>query len=142
MKISARNTLRGKVGRIVPGAVNTEVDIVLDSGQTIAAVVTNKSAEALGLAAGRAVVAVVESSSVLVMTGGSDAQLSARNVLPGKVGHIHNGQVNSEVAIALPGGTTIHATITHDAVEKLGLQEGIAARAVFKASSVILGVAA
>jgi molybdate transport system regulatory protein len=48
--------------------------------------------------------------------------------------------VSSEVAIVLPRGTTVYATITHEAVTELGLKEGAAASAVIKSSSVILGV--
>jgi molybdate transport system regulatory protein len=50
--------------------------------------------------------------------------------------------VNAEVTIALPGGAEVHSTITHGAVDELGLKEGAAASAVFKASAVILGVPA
>ncbi len=141
MKISARNVLNGTVDKIVPGAINSEVDITLGSGSRIVAVVTNGSVQALKLAAGKPVIALIKASSVLVMTDQSGVTLSARNVLPGKISKVSNGPVSSEVAIAMPGGVTIHATITHDAVNELGIREGMPASAVFKASAVILGVA-
>ena len=50
------------------------------------------------------------------------------------------GAVNSEVVIALAGGGSVAATITNESVDVLGLEEGAAATALFKASSVILGV--
>jgi molybdate transport system regulatory protein len=50
------------------------------------------------------------------------------------------GAVNAEVAIALPGGGTIAATVTCDSAEELGLAAGMPATALFKASSVIVGV--
>lgn len=142
MKISARNILNGKVDKVISGAVNSEIDIVLGSGDKIVAIVTNGSAQSLGLAAGKAVIALVKASSVLVMTDSSGITLSARNVLTGKVSKVSNGPVSSEVSIALHGGVAIHATITHDAVNELGIREGLTASAVFKASAVILGVAA
>jgi molybdate transport system regulatory protein len=142
MKISARNVFNGKVEKIVPGAINSEVDIVLNSKDKIVAVVTNTSAQNLKLAAGKDVIALIKASSVLVMTDSSGVTLSARNILSGKIGSVSNGQVNSEVAIKLAGGATVHANITHEAVNELGIKEGVAASAVFKASAVILGVPA
>ena len=52
------------------------------------------------------------------------------------------GAVNTEVEIYLPGGNTVSALITHASCEALGLAEGMAATAIFKASSVIIGVPA
>ncbi len=140
MKISARNQFRGTVGAVKTGAVNSEVDLRLPGGQTIVAVVTNESAQALNLKAGVDAVALVKASSVLVMTDSTGLRLSARNCLAGTVKSLNLGPVNAEVTIALPGGIEVHATITHGAVADLGLKEGGAATAVFKAPSVILGV--
>lgn len=142
MKISARNVFQGKITKIKPGSVNSEVKVSLGGGDKIVAIVTNSSAEKLNLAAGKAVTVLVKASSVLVMTDSSGITLSARNILTGKVSKISNGPVSSEVSISLPGGATVYATITHDAVEELGIEEGIDSSAVFKASSVILGVPA
>lgn len=140
MKISARNILKGKVVQVIPGAVNSEIDIALDSGDKIVAIVTEGSVHSLGLAAGKAVIVLIKASSVLVMTDSSGVKLSARNVLSGKISKVSNGPISSEVSITLPGGSEIHATITHDAVDEIHLKEGQPASAVFKASSVILGV--
>jgi len=140
MKISARNQFSGTVAAVKAGAVNSEVELTLPGGHTLVAVVTNESAKALNLKAGAAAVALVKASSVLVMTDGSGLRLSARNCLAGTVKSLTSGPVNAEVTIALGGGTEVHATITHAAVTELGLKEGGAATAVFKAPSVILGV--
>ena len=74
------------------------------------------------------------------MTDSTGIALSARNVLAGKISKVSNGQVSSEIGITLPSGITVFATITHDAVNDLSIKEGVSASAVFKASSVILGV--
>lgn len=140
MKISARNIFQGSISAIKPGSVNTEVEISLGGNDKIVAIVTNGSVQTLGLAAGKAVTALIKASSILVMTDASGIALSARNVLAGKVSKVSNGQVSSEVGITLPSGATVYATITHDAVSDLGIKEGASASAVFKASSVILGV--
>lgn len=116
------------------------MEVALGGNDKITAIVTNGSVHALGLTVGKAVTALIKALSVLVMTDSTGIVLSARNVLAGKVSKVSNGQVSSEIAIALPSGATVHATITHDAVNELGIKEGVTASAVFKASAVILGV--
>jgi molybdopterin-binding protein len=66
MRISARNILKGKVVKMNPGAVNTEVVIELAGGQQVVSIITKTSAESLGLAVGKAAYAVVKASSVMV----------------------------------------------------------------------------
>jgi len=66
MKISARNTLKGKVKQIEQGAVNTEVTIELPGGVEIVSIITKKSAADLGLAKGKDVYAVIKASSVML----------------------------------------------------------------------------
>lgn len=66
MKISARNILKGKVVRVTPGAVNSEVTIELPNGIPIVAVITKSSARALGLKKGQYAYAVIKASSVMV----------------------------------------------------------------------------
>jgi molybdate transport system regulatory protein len=141
MKISARNIFQGTVAEVKTGAVNSEVEISLGGEDKVIAQITNSSAQRLGLAKGKKVTALVKASSVLVMTDASGMMLSARNILTGKVTKLSNGQVASEVTIALPSGASVYATITHDAVNELGIKEGMKASGVFKASSVMLGVA-
>jgi molybdopterin-binding protein len=53
MKISARNMLKGKVKKVKPGAVNTEVILELPGGGEIVSIITKESAEKLGLASSR-----------------------------------------------------------------------------------------
>ena len=141
MKISARNVFAGSISAIRPGSVNSEIEISLGGSDKIVAIITNGSVQTLGLATGKSVTALVKASSVLVLTDSSGVLLSARNVLAGKITKVSNAQVSSEVGITLPSGAVVYATITHDAVDELGIKEGATASAVFKASSVILGVA-
>ena len=142
MKISARNVFDGTVEAVKLGAVNSEVDIALPGGLKIVATVTNDSVAELGLAAGKAVKAIVKASSVLVLTDGADVKLSARNRLEGTVSAIVEGPVSSSVTIALPSGDSVFATITHEGSIALGLKVGLPAAAIFKAPSVIVGVSA
>ena len=66
-------------------------------------------------------------------------KISARNVLSGSVANVTKGAVNSEIDLSLPGGETIVAVITNSSVERLGLQTGMDAFAIVKASDVMVG---
>lgn len=143
MLTSARNHFSGKVVRIRRGAVNDEVELVLAGGEKLVSVVTHESVETLGLKKGADVVALIKASWVLVGVDsrGVDLKLSARNQLKGTVQRLTPGAVNSEVVIALKGGNSVAAIITNASAEELKLKVGKPASAIFKASSVILGVA-
>lgn len=142
MKTSARNQYQGTVTRITAGAVNDEIALKVSGGQELIATVTRESTLELGLAVGAQAFAIIQSSSIVVLTADEGARFSARNQLTGTVGRLRPGAVNTEVEIYLPGGNTISALITHASCEALGLTEGMAATAIFKASSVIVGVPA
>ncbi|CAB3747628.1 ModE family transcriptional regulator [Burkholderia sp. MSh2] len=142
MKTSARNQLFGKVASIVRGAVNDEVTLTLPGGQPVVAVLTHESADALGLRAGTDACALVKASWVVLAIdeGGPEPKVSARNRLRGCVETVAAGAVNSEVTLALDGGGTLTAVVTHDSVDALQLDAGRRVIALFKASSVILAV--
>lgn len=142
MKTSARNQFLGVVAAIKPGAVNDEIDIELPGGERLVATITSESTQNLVLTVGSEVYALIKAPSVMVMLPHAGLRLSARNQLAGKVSRLHPGAVNTEVLIELPGGTSITAMVTNESVTRLELAVGVDAVAVFKASSVILGVPA
>jgi molybdate transport system regulatory protein len=63
---------------------------------------------------------------------------SARNQFHGRVSALATGAVNDEVQIEVAPGLALVATITHGSVESLGLEVGVPAYALVKASSVIV----
>jgi molybdopterin-binding protein len=66
MQISARNQLNATIKKVIKGPVSTEV--VLDvGGQVMAASITTTSVNNLNLNIGDNVVALVKSSSVMIM---------------------------------------------------------------------------
>jgi len=67
-KLSTRNRLAGKVSRIEPGAVNSEVVVDLPGGGAVAAIITVESARNLDLQVGKPVTAIFKASSVIVGT--------------------------------------------------------------------------
>lgn len=142
IKTSARNQFHGTVTAIKAGAVNDEIDIEVPGGEGLVATITSESTRCLGLTVGAEVFALIKAPSVMIMAPDAGLRLSARNQLAGKVSRLHPGVVNADVVIELPGGLAITAIVTNESVAKLGLEVGAAAIAVFKASSVIIGIPA
>jgi molybdopterin-binding protein len=68
MEISARNSLKGKVKRVLPGAVNTEAPVELADGFEVVAIITKESTERLKLTVGKEVYAVIKASDVMIAT--------------------------------------------------------------------------
>jgi molybdopterin-binding protein len=66
MKISARNTLKGKIKTVKTGAVNDEIIVELPGGTEIVSVITKTSAESLGLVPGKEVYAIIKASNVMI----------------------------------------------------------------------------
>jgi molybdopterin-binding protein len=66
MEISARNSIKGSVIKVVPGSVNTEVTLEVAPGVELVAIITKSSAEKLGLVEGKQAYAVIKSSDVIV----------------------------------------------------------------------------
>jgi molybdopterin-binding protein len=66
MKISAHNSLKGTIKKIVSGPVSAEVTVEVAPGIEIVSVITKSSADRLGLAEGTEVYAVVKSTDVMI----------------------------------------------------------------------------
>lgn len=69
VKLSARNQLKGKLKKIIPGTVNSEVIIELPDGIEIISIITKGSVEHLGLKEGGSAYAVIKASNVMIGTG-------------------------------------------------------------------------
>ena len=137
MQTSARNTLQGRVTSIEPGSVNAVVTLEIGSGQRIVASITRDSVERLGLAEGMEATMLVKATSVIVTTA-TDNPTSARNFVPGTVHAVDRGAVNSVVTLDVADDERLVATVTNESVDRLGLEVGVTAAGLFKASSVIL----
>ena len=140
LRVSARNVFAGTVTKITHGAVNAMVVLTLKGGAAISATVTHASVIGLNLAVGKEAYAIVKASSVILGTDLHALKVSARNLLCGTVSKIVDGPVNAEITLALGEGNSISAVITHESALEMGFSEGAHACALFKASSVILGV--
>lgn len=65
MKISARNTLKGRIVEITKGATTSHVRIDI-GGATVTASITNEAVDELKLAVGKDAYAVIKASDVMV----------------------------------------------------------------------------
>lgn len=142
VKTSARNQFLGTVTEVKRGAVNDEVSLKLASGHALTAIVTHDSALSLGLTPGVKAFALVKSSSIILMPADTPVQLSARNQLRGVVARVQDGAVNTEVIIDLGEGLSVAAIVTSESCQNLAIVVGQPMTALFKASSVIVGVPA
>jgi molybdopterin-binding protein len=67
MKLSARNVLKGKVVKVVKGAVNSEVTLELSGGVQVVSIITNESVRNLKLKKNAVAYAVVKASNVMIV---------------------------------------------------------------------------
>ena len=140
VKTSARNQWLGTVRGIRTGAVNDEVEVTLPGGESLRAVITHESTQALALRPDAPVIVLVKAPAVLLATGLEGARLSAGNRLEGYVQGVQPGAVNAEVTIATASGLQVVAIVTQHALDELGLQVGAPVTALVKASDVVLAV--
>ena len=67
-------------------------------------------------------------------------KISARNVLEGTVVKVTKGATTAHVVLELAGGAKVTASITNEAVEDLRLKAGDKAKAIVKASDVLVAI--
>ena len=66
MKLSARNSLKGKIVEVIPGIVTAKVKLDIGGGNVISAVITVDSIDELGLKVGDTAYAIVKSTEVMI----------------------------------------------------------------------------
>lgn len=139
VQLSARNQLKAKVINIQKGTVESEIFLQLHGGETIMAIITNDSLEALDLAVGTHVYAVFKANAVVINTD-TTLQKSDRNRFVGKVNRISRGNFDAEIILGLKGGNTICSTMPIETLDELKLQSGREVVAFCKPNSIILGI--
>jgi molybdate transport system regulatory protein len=116
------------------------VKLALSSGSTVTSTITNESVDSLDLRVGKDATAIIKADSVMIGKGNTDLQISARNIIKGKVKKIREGTVMAGITLDVGNGNLITATITDESVKRLALRENDEAFAIIKASSVMIGV--
>ncbi|QKJ85725.1 hypothetical protein PMPD1_0753 [Paramixta manurensis] len=140
MTISARNQLAGIISNVTDGAVNDEIELTLNGGGKLVAVVTRTSKEALGLVNGKQAIALIKAPWVILASEECGYQFSARNQFPGTVKTVQEGAVNTTVQVQTDAGFELTAGVTNEAAEEMALKAGSRLVALVKASSVMVAV--
>jgi molybdate transport system regulatory protein len=106
----------------------------------ISSIITNNSLKRMRLKPGAFITAEIKAPWVLLAREEGARQNSAENRLRGTMVAINTGRVNAEVLVRLADGTEICAVISVPGLQRLGLQAGDEAWALFSAYSVILNI--
>ena len=139
MKLSARNQLAASVAGITEGQINGLVRLRLLDGHLITANISMKAIEWMQLKEDKPVYAVIKATEVMVAA--EPVRISARNQLPGRIVDLLEGTgENGMVLIDIGSGQQISSTISMEWIRKLGLHRGMDVFAVFKATSVMIGL--
>ncbi len=138
MLTSARNCFYGKVESIGKGVINSEITLSIGS-EKIVATITNESVKQMEINIGDTAYALIKSSSI-ILTKHKPLKISARNVLTAKVTDVIPGLVNTEVKMSIDTDNTMTAVITKESAEALMIKPNDEIYAIFKASSVIVGI--
>jgi molybdate transport system regulatory protein len=139
MKTSASNQFSGKITHIKTGTVNDEMTVAISPNANLVASITRHSSQKMQLAVGDVVFALIQASSIIVLTDIKKGQISARNQMAGKISALQSGVVNVEVVIDCGEGQTLVTMVTKQSLIDMNLKKGVAVLAAFKAGHVMLG---
>ena len=137
-KTSARNSFFGKVHSLRKGEVQTLVYITTLDGGLLTTIVTNTSAEHLGLKPGSLLSAEVKAPWLVLERQDSEGRNSLENRWEGIIARITPGKVNTECAVCIAGGAELCAVVSSPGFEKLRLKEGDPVCVLFSCYAVIL----
>ncbi len=146
MRTSARNQFVCTVERVDAGPVDVALSLRLDAAHALSVVITQTSAERLGVQVGTALMVLVKASAVSISrrapagAGTSPVRGPVRNRLWGEVGRCIDGGEHSEVTLDLGGGRTVTAVLPTATVNKLAPQAGERLCAHFLPSAAIVSV--
>ena len=82
--------------------------------------------------------AVIKATEVMIAA--EPVKISARNRIAGTIADISNGAVNGMVLLDIGKGQQISSTISMESIRELDLHVGMEVFAVFKATSVMIGL--
>jgi molybdate transport system regulatory protein len=139
MKTSASNQFSGKITHIKAGKVNDEITVATSPHTNLVASITSESRQNMQLVTGDIVFALIQASSIIVMTNLNKGQLSARNQMAGIIYALKPGAVNVEVVIDCGDGQRLVTMVTEQSVADMKLKKGVSVLAAFKAGHVMLG---
>jgi molybdate transport system regulatory protein len=137
-KTSARNSFFGKIQDIRKGDIQTIVTLKTFDGFTITTMITNDSAERLGLGPGGLITAEVKAPWIILQSGVAEPACSAENRFKGVLTRIIAGKINTECVVRISETTEVCAVISTAAGRKLNLHAGDEVWVLFNCFSVVL----
>ncbi|HLR12101.1 MAG TPA: TOBE domain-containing protein [Burkholderiaceae bacterium] len=138
----ARNKLAGNICHLERYDRTHDVTIRLEGGDDLVASISPQRSKKLQLHAGKRVIVFIDMAAILIGLLDGGTVLSARNRLPGRVQDILKTDAGAEVVIKLSNGAPLVSQITPMSLQHLGLHVDAPVQAIFKASSVIVGLPA
>jgi molybdate transport system regulatory protein len=139
-KTSARNSFFGKINAIHKGGVQTLVEVVSVSGNSITSIITNGSLARLGLKPGMFITAEVKAPWIQLCKNEHAPHCSADNMFQGTVCGIAKNRTTAEVIVRLPDGTELCAIITERTRKQVDIKMQDELWAFFDAFAVVLHV--
>lgn len=139
-KTSARNTFLGVVRSVRQGPVMSEVELDVQQGRQVRALITTESLHALDMVKDSMALAQIKAPYVHLAKPSADLDSEAANTFAGRVSEIKDDGTVAEVVVSLDGESEICALLASSEASTLGLAEGQDVLASFKSLSVILQV--
>ena len=139
-KTSARNSFHGKVLCVKRSDIQTLVEMLTPGGCRIVSLITNTSADALGLAPGKLITAEVKAPLLTLECIDREGTSSAENQLAGVLAAVSKGKISVECIVTLEDTTEMCAILTVPGFQQLQMDEGQPVRVLFGAHSVVLHV--
>jgi molybdate transport system regulatory protein len=139
-RTSARNQFYCRIRSVRRERVNAVVSLDLGGGDQLAAHITARSAEELGLVGGRACHALIEPAWVEVLPDSAQGVYDRHNCLRGRVVRCLEDPVDTEVAVELTGGRIVVAAMTQAEMAEKEIAPGRPVCALIQSSQIILAV--
>ncbi|MFH0782631.1 MAG: TOBE domain-containing protein [Pseudomonadota bacterium] len=139
-KTSARNSFFGKINAIHKGTIQTLVEVVSVSGNSITSIITNGSLARIGLKSGMLITAEVKAPWIQLCKNESVPNCTADNMFQGTVHHITRNRTTAEIVVRLSDDTELCAIITEKTRKQMNIQTKDILWAFFDAFAVVLHV--
>jgi molybdate transport system regulatory protein len=139
-KSSARNTFFGKIGTVMKGDIQSQIELVTIDGEIVTTVITNYSLKRLGLKPGSLVTAEVKAPWVILETGPVRPPSTAENIFHGAVSQIVRGRLTTEFIVRIHDGTELCSLVTEKSRRKLDIKKNDEVWVMFNSFAVILHV--
>lgn len=138
MKTSIRNVLTGTVRSVASSRESTEVALAIAGDAQLHAIISDRSADSLQLAAGEVLKALIREAAIFLCCADSSPAITDCNRLHGRIMRCCEGVVCAEVLIELDCGVPVTAMISFESLAELALWPGSPVWVCFRASDVML----